>query len=283
VVISRRAFLATAAALLPVPARAADFPIGIQLYSVDADLGRDFAGTLRQLAAMGYSDVELADPMGKTARELRDAFKIANLACRSGHFGVDQLEKDLPRTIAFAQELGLSYIVCPMPRLADMQKPRREEWLWHADFFNRVGAEIKNAGLQFGYHNHNLEFTRYTAGGRTRSAYDELIARTDPTLVKLQLDCGWAAAAGLDPAIVLARYPGRFRLLHVKDVKADQEPNTQLKIETTAIGAGVLDWRAIIAAAKAAGVVGYYVELEPPSTPKPLDAARESAAYLAAL
>lgn len=269
--------------MLPLPAHATNFPIGIQLYSVGADLSRDFAGTLKQLAAMGYTDVELAHPWGKTATELREAFKAANLVCRSGHFGVDPLEKDLPRTIAFARELGLTYFVCPMPRLADMQKPQRDEWLWHADFFNRVGAEVKNAGMQFGYHNHNLEFVRYADGGRTRSAYDELMTRTDPALVKMQLDCGWAAAAGLDPAIVLARYPGRFRLLHVKDVKASQEPNTTLKIETTAIGAGMLDWRAIFDAAKAAGVVGYYVELEPPSTPKPMDAARESAAFLAML
>jgi len=281
-VISRRAVLAGLAAGIALP-RAAQgtrgLPFGIQLYTVGEALRKDFAGTLMRLAAMGYTDVELADTLDKSATDLRAGFAAAGLMCRSMHVGVDQLESALARTADFARALGVTYVICPFPRLANLKAPTRDEWLWHADFFNRTGAELKNAGLQFGYHNHNIEFTRYG----NRSAFDELIARTDPALVKFQLDCGWAAAAGLDPAIVLARYPGRIRLLHVKDVKFDLVPNTALEIETTAIGAGFLDWANIFDAAQEAGVVGYYVELEPPSTPDPMAAAKQSREFLATL
>ena len=286
-VISRRAFLAATAAftgagvVLPSPLASAkiDLPFGIQLYSVGTDLRKDFPGTLKRLAEMGYTDVELADTLGKPAAALRKAFAAAGLVCRSAHYGVDVLEKDLERTIVYAQDLGLRYMVCAFPRIADLKAPTRDEWLWHADFFNTVGRRIKRAGMQFAYHNHNMEFTLYG----TRTGYDELLARTDSDSVKLELDCGWVAAAGLDPAVVLAQHPGRFRLLHVKDIKAGGVPNTALQIETTDIGAGVLEWRKIFAAAKTAGVTGYYVELEPASTPEPFEAARRSREYLAAL
>lgn len=280
-VISRRQLLiaATATGVLPSMTRAkTDMPFGLQLYSVGAALRKDFPGTLKQLRTMGYDEVEVADTLGKSGVDFRKGLGDAGLACRSMHVNVDQLDKDLDRTIAFGKDLGVTYVVCAFPRVANIKAPTRDEWLWHADFFNHAGAALKNAGLQLAYHNHNIEFNRY---GK-RSGYEELVMRTDPALLKLQLDCGWAAAAGLDPAAVLMRYPNRFRLLHVKDLR-DAPPNTSLQIETTIIGEGMLDWPRIFAAAKDAGVVGYYVELEPPSTPDPLAAAKKSREFLAAL
>lgn len=279
--LSRRGFLigATALTMLPSAARAGAMAFGLQLYSVGDDLKRDFDGTLKHIAAMGYTEVELADTFGKSAEVLGQAFDAARLNCVSAHFSVEQLEKHLDQTIGFAQNLSLSYMVCAFPRLADVHHPTHDEWMWHAEFFNRVGTRIKDAGLQFAHHNHNLEFTRYGA----RTGYEDLLAHTDANLVKLELDCGWAAAAGLDPAQLLAQHPNRFRLLHVKDVKKGSTPNTDLQIETTDIGAGALDWRKILAAGQAAGVTNYFVELEPPSTPAPLDAAKKSLGFLTKL
>jgi sugar phosphate isomerase/epimerase len=275
----RQVLIGGVAAAFGAAAKPLGLPIGLQLYSVRDDLGKDFDGTLRRLAAMGYEEVELAGLGGRTAIAVRDALKATGLTCRSAHYNVPELESALDRVIEEANTLGLKYIVCAFPRFADRANITLDEWKWNVDFFNRVGAICKAANIQFAYHNHNLEFRTYNGV----TAYDELIRLTDAALVKLEMDCGWVATAGHDPAAYLMKHLGRFRLLHVKDLKAGFAANTDMKIVTTDIGSGTLDWKKIFTAAKAAGVEGYFVELEPPFAAPPLELARRSAAYLRGL
>ncbi|MCU1625034.1 MAG: hypothetical protein JWL79_3879, partial [Frankiales bacterium] len=129
------------------------------------------------------------------------------------------------------------------------------------------------------YHNHNVEFT--PAGGRT--GLDILIAETDPALVSFELDIGWAAAAGHDPIAVLARNPGRYRLAHMKDLKASSQPNFEFKMDPTEVGSGKLDWATILPAAYRAGVRKFFVEQEPPFEFPRLVAAAKCFSYLSAL
>lgn len=275
--ISRRHLLsfALAAALPAAPVAAAPLglPVGLQLYTVGEELGRDFDGTLRTLAAMGYQDVEFAGFYGRSPAALRESLSRAGLRSRSAHYGVDQLEKSLDQEIAFAGDLGLFDMIVAMPRVSDPMT--LDTWKWHADFFNKTGERTKKAGLQFGFHNHNLEFRSY--GGEV--ALDALIRLTDPALVKFQLDCGWAASAGADSVRYLATYPGRFTSLHVKDIPKALPRNTDMRIETTPVGAGAIDWAPIFRAAGKAGITGYYVEVEPRGA-STLDAAKVSCDYL---
>jgi sugar phosphate isomerase/epimerase len=257
---------------------------GIQLYSVEADLRKDFHGTLKRLGAMGYRDVELTDFFGRKPADLKQALADAGLVARSAHYSVPVLQYDFDKVLGEAQELGLEQMICASPRIPANGCPALTEWKWNASFLNTIGFLVNKTGMKFGYHNHAVEFTRYGgaagAAKEERTGYDELIARTDPRLVTLQLDCGWAAAAGVDAAALIARHAGRISSLHVKDLRKGFKVGTG-RIETVGVGRGALDWNKILTAAQAAGIARYYVELEPQAGV--IEALEQSAAYLTSL
>jgi sugar phosphate isomerase/epimerase len=112
---------------------------------------------------------------------------------------------------------------------------------------------------------------------------DILLAETDPELVAIEIDVGWVAAAGVDPAALMAAHPGRFKLMHVKDLKASTTPNVSLRMDPTEVGSGAIDWPRVMAAAHAAGVRDFYIEQEPPFAMEQLEAAAVGWRFLSAL
>ena len=253
--------------------------IGLQLYTVGDELGKDFNGTLKQIAAIGYKQVELAQSFNKSAAELRAAFSDVGLTCSSAH--LFDFQKTPAQFMDFAQELGVQFVVSsfnPPPRamaaissgtpdfsafLKVINSMTLDDYKLSAEACNKLGEEARKHGLQYAYHNHNAEFK--TFDGIT--ALDTLIASTDPELVKLEMDCGWVAVAGYDPVAYLKKYPGRIRLLHIKAFKAG--PATIVlggpdQPEPTELGRGGIDYRPVFEAAQKAGVKHYYVEQEPP-------------------
>jgi sugar phosphate isomerase/epimerase len=154
-----------------------------------------------------------------------------------------------------------------------------EDWKACAAFMNRTAEGLKREGLAFAYHNHNPEFA--PVGGRT--GLEILLAETDPALVQFEMDAGWVVAAGRDPVELLKAHRGRFRMMHVKDVAAGQEPNFAFRVRTTSVGQGVIDWRKLLRAAYAEGVTEYFVEHEPPFTRPVLEMLGDSYRNLAAL
>jgi len=272
-------------------------PIGLQLYTVGDDLKKDLDGTLQTIAAIGYREVETAGlPGSYSAQQMRAALDKAGLKCRSTHFPLPLLQMDVAGHVAQAQQLGAEYLICAAPWVADMSRFKppaagqgmetsfmalmdtftAEDWRWNAEQFNKIGAEVKKAGLQFGYHNHGAEFREFDG----KIAFDELLRNTDPELVAMEMDCGWVANAGHDPIDYLKRFPRRFHLLHVKDLKKGYTANTGFDIHGTEIGHGVLDWPRIFKAAKSSGVRGYFVEQEPPYARPPLEEIKISFDYL---
>ncbi len=298
---TRRRFLArtaAAAGLAAVAGRApADplgLPIGLQLYTVRDQLGKDFDGTLRQVAAAGYQEVELYSFLGRTAKAVRLSLDAAGLRCVSAHYPLADLRGELGPKVEYAKELGLKFLVCPFPAIADPQRVRAasgdglaqvralvnaltaDDWKWNAEILNRAGAQAKKAGMQVCYHNHHMEFRKY--GGVT--ALELLLRHTDKDLVKLEVDCGWVHIAGESPADFIARHGGRVALLHIKDVKAGFGPTTDFgPVPFTEVGRGAIDWKKVFAAAKAAGVERYYVEQDSTERP-PLEAIKISRDYL---
>lgn len=278
----RAATLASAASIAlvktqPLEAAALHVPIGLELYTVRDLLSRDFDGTLRQMAAIGFREVEFASFMGRTPAQLRAALRSAGLGCVSAHYSAQELQAALPQKIDEARALGLRYMVCGFPWVADPQRFHvaasdrggmvralwndltLDDWKWNADLFNHFGEQTRKAGIQFCYHNNNYEFRRY---GST-SGYDELVRRTDAHLVKFELDCGWAVRAGRDPVEIMRRSPGRFPLLHAKDIRKGAVPSTAMGVDAVvSLGHGSIDWQRIFAAAPAAGVRHCFLDQE---------------------
>jgi sugar phosphate isomerase/epimerase len=292
--ISRRGFLVRGAAAIggisAIARRAAadpiGLPIGLQLYTVREQAGKNFEGTLKEVAKIGYQEVELYSFFDRKAAEVRRALDEAGLKCVSAHYGVPALSEGLAAKIDDAKELGLQFMICPFPGFADPSRARGgastdaltlDDWKWNADLFNKVGEEAKKAGLRFGYHNHHIEFREF--GGVT--AFDELLRRTDPGLVTIELDCGWVKVAGLDPADFIARHASRVGLLHIKDVKAGPAPSTRFgpPVPFAEVGRGSIDWRKVFEAARKAGVRRYYVEQDTTARP-PMEAIKISRDYL---
>ena len=294
--ISRRGFLAGGAAAIggisAIARRAAadpiGLPIGLQLYTVRGRAAKDFEGTLKEVAAIGYQEVELYSFFDRKAAEVRRALEGAGLECVSAHYGVPALREGLAAHIDDARELGLQFMICPFPGVADPARLKAggpsftdsltlDDWKWNADLFNKAGEQAKKAGLRFGYHNHHIEFREF--GGVT--AFDELLRRTDPDLVTIELDCGWVKVAGLDPADFIAKHASRVGLLHVKDVKAGPAPSNRFgpAVPFAEVGRGSIDWRKVFEAARKAGVRRYYVEQDTTERP-PLEAIKISRDYL---
>ena len=294
VMISRRHFIESAAAamVLAKAGRAAaspfGLPVGLQLYSVREQLAKDYQGTLKQVGALGYTEVESAGFFDHSPAQVRQAMDAAGLRCVSSHYSSDALAGGSDKIIAFAQELGVSYVICSFPGLKDparlKDKSHRgmveaftlEDWRWNADNFNKLGAKVKAAGMKFGYHNHTMEFRPQDGV----VPFDELIKLTDPSLVTIEMDCGWVMVGGGDPVAYLNKYPDRISMLHVKDFKRTDKPALMSEPPPAAeLGPGTLDYRPIFEAAKNAHIVHYFVEQEGFDKP-PMEALKIDADYM---
>lgn len=282
-------------------ARTLKMPIGLELYRVGKEMEDDPLGTLKQVATVGYQEVELS-PMSKIgAKELRQMINDVGLTNPAGHYMLPDLMKDLDSKIAFAKEMGQHYMIVTVPWIADMSRVHADpakgqmaffmallnaftldDYKWSAEQFNKIGEPVKKAGLQLGYHNHNFEFKKYEGGV---TGYDEFLRLTDPNLVKLEMDCGWVTVAGHDPVEYLKKFPERYKLLHIKDFKKGFTPTDTLG-ETgegapvpTELGRGSIDYRRIFAAAK--HIDSIFVEQEPPFKEMPaLEAMKVDYEYL---
>jgi sugar phosphate isomerase/epimerase len=298
-VLTRRTFLAASGAgvatgaLFNAPASATLLArsLGVQLFTIKAELEADFIATLDRISRAGYRQLEFTGFLGHSAADIRRVTDSLGLRCVGAHYAAADLESKLPETIEFATALGLTHINCSSPKARDPERVKDmswdqkiaaldlDDWKANAELFNRVGGELQRAGIQLGYQNHHVEFRR--VGNLV--IYDELLRWTDPKLVKMQLDCGWAVAAGADPVAYLRRFPGRFTSLHIKDIVAVVPPGQADATVTTAVGRGIIDWNPILRAAEKAGVADYFVEPEPPFLRPPLESLAISYRYLSQL
>jgi sugar phosphate isomerase/epimerase len=256
--------------------------LGIQLYMVLKAYQDDPAGTLKTLKSIGYTEIEAI--VTSTAKALRDQLSEAGLRCPSMHFDSLGFEPG----IEAAHTLGAKYIVSSMlPSIMQKELAAKgksvpeptyslDEAKRTAEYANRLAEKAKQAGLQYAYHNHHLEFTD-VGGGQT--FYDVLLKETDHTLVQFELDCGWVHAGGKNPADIFKANAGRIPLMHAKDfLRGADGKNNYPGAE---LGRGTLDYKPIMAAADSAGLKHCFVEQEGPfDRMSQLDAARVDFAYL---
>jgi sugar phosphate isomerase/epimerase len=298
--ISRRTFLKTASASAVgaavwnsaprLMANPLGLPIGLQLYSVRDLLPKDYEGTLRQLGALGYREVEAAGFFGHSPSEVKQAMDRAGLRCVSAHYPLKDLLPKVDEVIQFGKDLGLKYIVCASPWLKDPSRVKDpgsraardamtlDDWRWNAEQFNRIGERVNAAGIRFAYHNHTAEF-------RAENGvvfYDELLRATDPAKVTFEMDCGWVVVGGAKPADYLTRYPSRFSMLHVKDFKMSGWTAGSEPPPSTEMGRGTIDYHPIFEAAKKTGIEHAFVEQEEFDMPA-MEALKIDADYMRAL
>jgi sugar phosphate isomerase/epimerase len=296
---TRRKFLQTSSAALcsaallsgkRILASPFGLPIGLQLYSVRELAAKDLPGTLQQIAALGFQEVEAAGYYGHSVKEVSQWLREAGLKMPSAHYSYNDLAKDFDRILAFNKELGVEYLICSFPgiknpaRLTDhsfraqVQSFTLEDWRWNADEFNKMGAKVKAAGMKFGYHNHTMEF----AAQEGVVPFDELLRLTDPSLVTIEMDCGWVMVGGGDAVDYLKRYPKRISMLHVKDFKKTSKPATVVDPPPAAeLGTGTADYRPIFAAAQKANIRHYFVEQEEFNLP-PMESLKIDVEYMKA-
>jgi sugar phosphate isomerase/epimerase len=266
-----------------LPERTLNLPLALQLYSVRELLPKDYAGTLKEIGALGYREVESAGYFNHTAVEVKQAMDDAKLKLVSSHHSSDDLHRQFDQILSFNKELGVTYIICSSPRRKNVNPGDKagaftlDDWRWNADEFNALGEKVSAAGMKFGYHNHILEFHE-TEGV---VPYVELMRLTDPSKVTMELDCGWVIVGGGNPTEYLRNYPTRITMLHVKDFKrSDTPPSTTNRPVVAELGQGTIDYAPILQeAAKAGNIKHCFVEQEAFNVP-PMQSLKIDADYM---
>lgn len=276
--IKRRAILGAGAACLALPlagrAAAAGPAIGVQLYMARELLARDFDATLAAIAQTGVHHVEFAGFYGRSGPALRDSLASHGLTAVGAHaVRADMDDAEIARTIEQCAEIGMAYVVAPVPLVPAYREfvgksdnvfrdaiaaLTRDDFLRTADRFNAIGARVQASGMRFAYHTHGLDFLRFGA----RYAFDDMIERCDPALVDFELDVGNTVAARVDPLPYIERLGPRMPLVHLKDWKPGFEPAIDRIPPTATIGEGVVEFARIAAAMTAAGVRYAFIEEE---------------------
>jgi sugar phosphate isomerase/epimerase len=254
--------------------------IGIQLYTLRNELGKDTPGTIRAVVEAGYKQGEMfgfpnCDPMIAAAKEY-------GLALNSSHFDQntvvhpkDRKYSEFRRIVEKAQGLGLSHLVIPF--LGDEDRKTLDDYRKVADHANNAAALAKEAGIQLAYHNHHFEFKPHDGG---KTGFDVFRERFSPAM-QFEVDVFWVKVGGLDPAALIRELSGRVSQVHLKDLKAGIDVPTFEWLPNDAfkeLGNGVIPMQPIIEAAKEAGVKHCHVEQD--QSPDPIASIRQSIGYL---
>jgi sugar phosphate isomerase/epimerase len=270
--INRRNFIKTSATAFGSAALLAQLPIGIsacsnapdsfgfQVWTIREQLFQDFTGTMKKMAEMGYSQVEMCSPLGYSSAgfeplnnysgtELRKMIEDQGLICNSSHYNFGELKESLENRMEWAHQIGMKQMVLASFWLPDTATV--EDYRKACDDLNKIGKKTKEAGIQMVFHNHHMEFEKIG----NELIYDEMLKVLDPDLVKMQFQVA-VVNIGYQAADYFKRYPGRFISAHLSDYSADLNKQVPL-------GQGVVDWDEFFEAAKVGGVQNFFVEMAP--------------------
>lgn len=227
--------------------------IGLQLYTVRSLMQRDFEGALRAVARAGYREVEFAGYFRRTPREVRNVLAAAGLTAPAVHVDGTTMAANWDETVERTLATGHQWVVIAW--IPSEMRQSLDDWRRLAQLMNQCADLARRRGLGFAYHNHDYVFQQ-TEG---RLPYDVLLEETNPGTVKMEMDLYWTRKGGQDPLAYFERWPGRFPMVHVKDMTADGQ--------MVDVGQGVIDWRAIFAQSRRAGIRHYFVEHDDPADP----------------
>ena len=228
--------------------------IGLQLYTLRDMMKRSVPRTLAAVAKAGYKEVEFAGYFNINTREMKKLLDASGLTSPSVHIAMTDLNMTWESMLEDANIIGQKYLTVAW---IDAVERTVDGYKRVADRFNAAGRRANGEGVQLAFHNHAYGFDRI--GGRV--LYDILLRETDPRYVVMEADVYWMRQANQDPLAWFARYPGRFHMLHLKDMGPPP------KNEMRDVGKGVIDWRTLLSKSQAAGVRHYFVEHDEPRDP----------------
>jgi len=259
------------------------FGVGLQLYTIRDAMGADVPGSLKKVSDLGYKYVEMASYSGGkfygyAPSEFKKMVDDLGMIVLSSHTQVEAAGITLDNAKIMAEahaELGVKYCVQPwveeVDRNIESYKKMIGDW-------NEVGKIMKNAGIQFGYHNHNFEFENIDG---IVPYYDIFMPEMDADLITMEIDLFWVSKAGQDPVEMFNRYPGRFQLFHLKDMYTKEAPFFDVtKDDISPVGEGVIDFKRILAAGDVAGMKYHFVEDDNQGNGKPFEALETSISNL---
>ncbi len=236
---------------------------GMVSYTYRNSFSKNVAATLDTIKALGITDMEFSNLFGKTAAELRQLLDERGMKCSSFGVGYPDLQNKLADVGQNAKTLGAQFVrVAWVPHQGPFTPELARKTV---EDFNRFGKQLKDEyGLTFCYHNHGYEFEKHENG----TLFDYIVQNTDPKNVSFELDILWTVFPGQDPAALLKKYPNRFKLMHLKDLRKGVVGNLSggTPVENdVALGTGQINLPAVLKAAQKAGVEHYYIEDESPS------------------
>lgn len=269
-------------------------PIGIQLYSVRDEMEKDFAGTIKAIAEMGYDQVEFAGLFGHTAEEVKAICAEAGVTPISAHVGMNVILADVAGVVKTYADIGCKYMAIPW--MSGDSLPGGEKYAESLENIKTVAAELRKYGMKLCYHNHDFEFKKIDG----KNKLDILYADTDPADLQTQIDTCWAKVGGEDPAEYVKKYTGRAPLVHIKDYVGEksahmyglidggkaEEVNEKpaVPFEQRPVGYGVQDVAAVLEASAAAGAESFIVEQDDATPGKtPMECAKLSIDYIRSL
>ena len=239
---------------------------GMVSYTFRNEFQKDVPGTLDKIKALGIINIEFSSLFGQTASALRKMLDDRKMVCTSFGVTYPELVNNTVEVAANAKTLGAAYVRVAWVPHDDKQGFTIDDARKTVADFNKAGKLLKEGyGLTFCYHNHGYEFAKYEQG----TLYDYIVNQTKPEYVSFELDVLWAFFGGADPAELIRKYPDRYRLMHVKDLKKGVTGDLSGKTATdndVALGTGQVDIAAIIKAAKASSIKYYYIEDESNNT-----------------
>lgn len=271
---TRRTFLKKSGAALASTALLSQMPLnmlaaglageklsfGFQVWTIRKDITSNFTETLKKMASMGYSEVEMCSPLGysmagfkplneMSGTEMKLIIEDAGLRCTSSHFTGGELRNSLDNRIEWATQIGMKQMAQSMPSLP--KNPTLDDWRKTAQELNQIGEKTKAAGIQMVYHNHHFEFEEIEG----KLIYDLLLEELDPDLVKMQFQVA-VIDKGFKAQDYFRNYPGRFISAHLADYSTELEKQVP-------VGQGIVDWKDLFEASKTGGVKNYFVEMDP--------------------
>ena len=238
--------------------------LGLQLWSLRVQMKSDLKSALRLVPGYGLTQVEIAGTGDVSPDIFRGLLSENGLVPIGAHYGFDRLQGDLPGVIAEARTLGVEYVICTSLPAAvkEWNAPAMERF---AADCNACGRKLHDAGLQLVFHTHGKEFLPLQES-TTATLFDLFARETDPELVCFEMDVFWVLRAGQDPIELLGRYSGRWRLIHLKDMRVGAVTGLfsggASPTDRVSIGSGQIDWPRLLPAARAAGVKFYFIEDE---------------------